>query len=128
MFDERLQQLVEEMLATMYAAPGIGLAAPQVGVSLRVIVLDLGQGPICMANPRIVHRQGQQVGIETCLSIPDLYGEVERAQRVVVEGQDPQGRALRMEAEGLLARCFLHEIDHLDGVLFTDRALRLHKK
>lgn len=119
---------MEEMLETMYAAPGIGLAAPQVGISKRLIVLDVGDGPIRMANPKIVDKQGEQLGLEGCLSIPGLYGDVKRFDRIVVKGQDAQGRSFKVQAEGLLSRCFQHEIDHLDGRLFTDLALNLHEQ
>jgi len=112
----------------MYAAPGIGLAAPQIGISKRIIVLDVGDGPICMVNPKIVEFAGEQLGLEGCLSIPGLYGDVRRFDRIVVKGQDEAGRNFRVEAEGLLSRCFQHEIDHLDGKLFTDMALNLHEQ
>ena len=128
LFDAALSRLLEDMLDTMYAAPGIGLAAPQVGVSKRVIVLDVGDGPICMANPKIVEVDGEQVGLEGCLSIPGLYGDVKRHAKVVVKGQDASGKSFKIQAEGLLSRCFQHEIDHLDGKLFTDVALNLHEQ
>lgn len=127
-FDASLSRLLDDMLETMYAAPGIGLAAPQVGISRRLIVLDVGDGPIRMANPKIVEKQGEQVGLEGCLSIPGLYGDVRRFDKIVVKGQDAQGRPFKVQAEGLLSRCFQHEIDHLDGRLFTDLALNLHEQ
>ena len=127
-FDASLARLFEDMLTTMYAAPGIGLAAPQVGISKRIIVLDVGDGPICMANPKMVEVNGEQVGLEGCLSIPGIYGDVKRHDKIVVKGQDAQGRFFKVPADGLLSRCFQHEIDHLDGRLFTDLALNLHEQ
>lgn len=127
-FDAALGRLLDDMLDTMYAAPGIGLAAPQVGISKRIIVLDVGDGPIRMANPKIIEKDGEQVGLEGCLSIPGLYGDVKRHAKIVVKGQDAQGRPFKVQAEGLLSRCFQHEIDHLDGKLFTDVALNLHEQ
>ena len=128
LFDSNLGKLLDDMLETMYAAPGIGLAAPQVGISKRVIVLDVGDGPIRMVNPKIVEVEGELVGLEGCLSIPGLFGDVQRHSRIVVKGQDEAGRTFRVQAEGLLSRCFQHEIDHLDGKLFTDTALNLHEQ
>lgn len=127
-FDASLARLFDDMLETMYAAPGIGLAAPQVGIARRLIVIDVGEGPIRMANPKIVEMDGEQVGLEGCLSIPGLFGDVKRHSKIVVKGQDPAGRPFRVAAEGLLSRCFQHEIDHLDGRLFTDLALNLHEQ
>lgn len=127
-FDAALGRLLDDMLDTMYAAPGIGLAAPQVGISKRIIVLDIGDGPIRMANPKIIEIDGEQVGLEGCLSIPGLYGDVKRHAKIVVKGQDAQGRSFKVQADGLLSRCFQHEIDHLDGKLFTDLALNLHEQ
>ncbi len=127
-FDAALARLFEDMLDTMYAAPGIGLAGPQIGISKRVIVLDVGDGPIRMANPKIVEKSGEQLGLEGCLSIPGLYGDVLRHEKIVVKGQDAFGKSFRVTADGLLSRCFQHEIDHLDGKLFTDVAVNLHEQ
>lgn len=118
--------LVDDMITTMYAAPGIGLAAPQVGVSLRVFVIDLSvgrdpSGLITMINPVFVAREGIQIEEEGCLSLPGFNATVARPQRVVVRGLDRAGREQTLEGEGLLARAFQHEIDHLDGRLFVDR-------
>ena len=126
-FDASLNRLLDDMLETMYAAPGIGLAAPQIGISKRIIVLDVGDGPIKMANPKILEVSGEQLGMEGCLSIPGLYGDVKRYDKIVVKGQDGLGKTFKIEADGLLSRCFQHEIDHLDGKLFTDVALNLHE-
>lgn len=122
--DSLVSQLMDDMLETMHASAGVGLAAPQVAIGKRIIVVDIGDddGPIKMVNPRIVEREGSVVGLEGCLSVPFVYGEVERAERVVVKGLDERGKPLRVEAEGFLARVFQHEVDHLDGVLFTDLA------
>lgn len=123
--DAALQRLLADMVETMHEANGIGLAGPQIGVPRRVIVVDIGDGPIKMVNPRIVESQGCATGPEGCLSIPGLTGQVERFERVVVKGLDDQGQPLRVDADGLLSIVFQHEIDHLDGVLFTDKATEL---
>lgn len=122
--DSLVAQLMDDMVETMHASNGIGLAAPQVGIGKRIIVVDIQEGdaPIKMVNPRIVEKSGSAVGLEGCLSIPNVYGEVERAERIVVKGLDEKGKPVRREAEGLLARVFQHEVDHLDGVLFIDIA------
>ncbi|WP_376092222.1 peptide deformylase [Roseomonas sp. CCTCC AB2023176] len=122
---DRVRDLAPRMLATMYKAPGIGLAAPQVGESLRLLVLDLQKedsgGPIVMVNPEIVAESAEQATREEgCLSIPGHYADVTRPARVKVRWQDPDGTRREMEAEGLMAACVQHEVDHLDGVLFTD--------
>ena len=121
--DSLLAQFLDDMVETMHANNGVGLAAPQVGVSKRVIVADIydGDPPIKLVNPRIVERSGQVNGLEGCLSIPNVYGDVDRAEKVVVKGLDEKGRPVTIECSGLLARVFQHEIDHLDGLLFLDR-------
>ncbi|MCL4496305.1 MAG: peptide deformylase [Firmicutes bacterium] len=121
--NREIRGLLTEMAETMYAAEGIGLAAPQVGISKRVVVADVGSGLVELVNPQILYREGAQLGYEGCLSIPDLVGEVERAQSIRVTGMDRHGHQIWMNCDGLLARCLQHEIDHLDGVLFTDLAL-----
>lgn len=120
--DMILLRLLEDMIETMYEARGIGLAAPQVGISKRVIVVDIGDGPICLINPKLDEMEGEEIGPEGCLSIPGVQGEVKRAAKLVARGVDEQGRKVRIPAEGLLARVFQHEVDHLDGRLFTDLA------
>lgn len=134
-FDEDLRALVDDMWETMYAAEGAGLAAPQVGVSLRVLVLDVPDGEegergrMALVNPRIVESsQRTERAPEGCLSIPGVSEVVQRAERVVVEGMDPSGEPVRQEAEGLLARVLQHEIDHLEGVLFIDRLTPLKRR
>lgn len=123
--DEELARLVDDMFETMYEAHGIGLAAPQVGVSRRLIVVHVneeGEEPFALINPRVVEEgSAREKGEEGCLSIPGVSAYVERPATVVVEGETPEGEAVRIEADGMLARCLQHEIDHLDGVLFIDR-------
>lgn len=120
-----IRRLLDDMLATMYHARGVGLAAPQVGVQRRVIVVDVGDGPIELINPEVEHAEGCEAGWEGCLSIPGVLAEVERAARVRVRGLDRRGRRVWVEGEGLLARALQHEVDHLDGVLILDRARRV---
>jgi peptide deformylase len=119
--DSSVQQLIDDMVDTMREAPGIGLAAPQVGVPLRVIVCEVDENLHTLVNPEIVRAEGEQVGDEGCLSIPGYLGEVTRAMKVVVKGRNRNGKEVRIKAEGLLARCLQHEIDHIDGILFPDR-------
>jgi peptide deformylase len=119
---EEHAELAAMMEVIMRAANGIGLAAPQLGILQRIFVYDVGDGFQAIVNPKIVHRKGSQVGTEGCLSIPGLYGEVERASEVVVKGLDQFGRPVRIRAEGLTARVIQHENDHLDGILFIDIA------
>ncbi|GAC1581306.1 MAG: peptide deformylase [Candidatus Dormibacteria bacterium] len=119
--DASIQLLIDDMVDTMREAPGIGLAAPQVGVTLRVIVCEVDENLHCLVNPEIIRAEGEQVGNEGCLSIPGYIGEVKRFERVVVKAKNRAGKDVRLKAEGLLARCIQHEIDHIDGILFTDR-------
>jgi peptide deformylase len=125
--DDELRALIRSMFETMYAAEGIGLAGPQVGVSRRVIVVDVGEesqgrGPFALVNPRVVEAGREtEKAEEGCLSIPGVAAAVTRPARVVVEGLSPEGQPVRIEGEGLLGRCLQHEIDHLDGILFVDR-------
>ncbi|HEU0054963.1 MAG TPA: peptide deformylase [Longimicrobium sp.] len=123
--DPALDKLIDDMFETMYDARGIGLAAPQIGISSRVIVVDVNDPetpPFALLNPRIVESSAEkEKGEEGCLSIPGISAPVERPARVVVEGLDRAGQPVRIEAEALLARCLQHEIDHLEGVLFIDR-------
>jgi peptide deformylase len=133
-FDEDLARLASDMVATMYAAPGVGLAAPQVGVGKRLAVVDISVGREpgkvrVLVNPRILESSGSQVDNEGCLSIPDFTERVERPERVLLEAQDVKGEKFQIEAEGFEARAFCHELDHLDGVLFVDhlRGLRRDK-
>jgi peptide deformylase len=130
--DGAIASLFEDMVETMYAAPGIGLAAPQIGVPLRVIVIDLSVGEepgglIKLVNPEIVEREGEQREEEGCLSIPNVAGTPVRPARVTVRGLDPEGRERVYTATELLARAFCHEIDHIDGLLFVDRLTPLKR-
>jgi peptide deformylase len=122
-FDELMRRLYEDMLETMYQAPGVGLAAPQIGLSLRFFVYDgeKGNGPGAIANPVVSELEGEIVEEEGCLSIPGLWYPTARAERVRVDGLDLQGKPVTIHAEGLLARIFQHETDHLNGLLFVDR-------
>jgi peptide deformylase len=121
-FTSTLTALIDDLIETMYDSVGIGLAAPQVGIGLRLLVLDTGEGtPRALVNPVVVEQGGREVGEEGCLSLPGIFADVERAERVVITSQDPAGVRQREEARGLLARVLQHEIDHLDGILFIDR-------
>ena len=140
-FDKDLQTLIEDMIDTMRDAPGVGLAAPQVGIGQRLIVIEYAEPPdegdeekevkprrFVMANPEIVKASEDKVlGVEGCLSIPGLVGEVERYSMVQVKGLNRRGQPMKVKAEGWLARIFQHEIDHINGVVFTDRATRVWK-
>jgi peptide deformylase len=126
--DDHVRELLDDMVETMLEAPGVGLAAPQVGESLRCIVVrdcseEEAPQVYKIVNPRLRARGGEQVGFEGCLSLPTLHGDVSRPDWVVVSGLDENGEPTKLEAEGLVARCLMHEIDHLDGVLFLDRAV-----
>ena len=115
----RLKELVEDMLETMYQAEGVGLAAPQVGVLKRIVVIDIGEGPIILVNPKIVEQDGEQEGSEGCLSVPGKAGLVVRPNHVIVEGYDADMNPVTVEGEELLARALCHELDHLDGIVYT---------
>ena len=130
--DDKIRKFVKDMINTMYATPGgIGLAAPQVGVNSRLVVLDrsLGktQDTLVMINPKIISAEGEVVGDEGCLSLPEAYGQVKRPKRVEVEFVDLKEKTRRIIGEGYIARVFHHEVDHLDGVLFIDRMSRLRR-
>lgn len=126
--DKKLIKLLNDMADTMYAAEGVGLAAPQIGVSKRIVVIDVGEGIVEMINPVIVKHEGLAVGPEGCLSVPDFDGEVERYEKVECEFYDRKGRKNRVAAEGLFAIAIQHELDHLEGVLFIDKAQTLTPK
>lgn len=121
-------KLIRNMLETMYEYNGVGLAAPQVGVLKRIIVVDIGEGPIALINPEILERSGSQTGEEGCLSCPDMWGDVERAKYIKIKGISPEGKEVIIEAEDYLARAFQHECDHLDGILFIDKVHKLKVK
>ena len=122
-FDEKLHKLLDDMAETMYNANGVGLAAPQVAVLRRVVVMDCGDGLIEMINPEILETEGEQDGPEGCLSGPERRGTVERPERVTVKAQNRDGREVQIEATELLAVALCHEIDHLDGVLYVDKMI-----
>jgi peptide deformylase len=127
-----IHQLVDDMIQTMYAAPGVGLAAPQVGVPLRIFVVDIsvGRNPadlLTFVNPEFVEREGMQLEEEGCLSIPGFNATVARPARAIVKGLDRNGQEQVVEGKDLLARCFQHEMDHLEGTLFVDRLRGLQK-
>lgn len=121
--DDRILTLLDDMKDTMYKAEGVGLAAPQVGVLRRVVVIDVGEGLIELINPVIVYQSGEQCEEEGCLSVPGIRGQVKRPEKVIVRAMDRNGKTFEMEGTGLLAIAFSHEIDHLNGVLFTDKAI-----
>ena len=121
----RIGELITDMLDTMYDAMGVGLAAPQVGILKRIVVIDVGEGPIVLINPEILETSGEQTGDEGCLSVPGMAGQVTRPNYVKVKALDVNMEEQILEGEGLLARAFCHEIDHLDGVLFIDKAIRM---
>lgn len=127
-FDERLSQLLDDMAETMYQANGVGLAAPQVGILKRAVVIDVGEGLVELINPVIVEQEGEQVEVEGCLSVPDVLGEVKRPKMVRVEAQDRMGNKIELSGEDLMARAICHEVDHLDGVLFVDKVIRFVDK
>lgn len=131
--DRKLKRLMDDMLETMYAAPGIGLAAPQVGILKRLFVVDVGdedaRDPRYFINPKIADRSGKKSTYEEgCLSLPKQFGDVQRAEAVSLRYQDQTGAERTLEADGMLARCIQHEMDHLDGVLFIDHLSALKRK
>lgn len=117
----RIEQLIEDMLETMYEANGVGLAAPQVGVLRRVVVIDIGDGPIVMINPEIIEESGSQTGDEGCLSLPGKAGQVTRPNYVKARFTDVDGELYEIEGEELLARAICHELDHLDGHMYVEK-------
>jgi len=129
--DDEIRQLLDDMLETMYAAPGIGLAAPQVDVTKRVITVDVspkGNTPVCLINPEIISLEGVEIMEEGCLSVPGFHENVERADQIKVRALDRDGQSFEMEAEGLLSVCIQHETDHLDGKLFVDYLSEIKRK
>lgn len=121
--DDRILTLLEDMEETMYSADGVGLAAPQVGILKRAVVIDVGEGLIKLINPEIIETEGNEIDVEGCLSVPGEQGEVERPYKVKVKALNEKGEEIVLEGEGLLARAFCHEIDHLDGILFVDKVI-----
>ena len=123
--DDSIRKLIDDMVDTMIAAPGVGLAAPQIGVGLRVVVIKTDTNLYTLANPEMVKGEGEQVGLEGCLSVPGYVGEVRRFMKVVARGLNRHGKTVKIKGDALLARAIQHEIDHLDGILFTDRLTSL---
>ena len=120
--DKSIQRLIDDMLETLQQANGVGLAAPQVGVSLRIVVLKLlEEEPITIINPKIVRRSGEREVVEGCLSLPGYVGEIKRSVSMTVKGLNRQGKAIRVKATGLMAQALEHELDHLNGILYIDR-------
>jgi peptide deformylase len=131
-FDAALEKISRNMIETMYGSPGIGLAAPQIGINIRLTTIDLsvGEDPaqlIVICNPEIISSEGEQKNDEGCLSIPDFSDTVVRPLKLSIRGVNLKGEEIRYDADGLLARCFCHEIDHLNGILFVDRLSSLRK-
>jgi peptide deformylase len=131
-FNSELEKIVKNMIETMYAAPGIGLAANQIGINIKLATIDLsvGEDPaqlIVICNPEIISSEGEQKSDEGCLSIPDFTDTVSRPRKLAVRGLDLHGEPIQIEGEGLMARCFCHEIDHLNGILFIDHLSPLKK-
>jgi peptide deformylase len=122
--NKKVRDLLDDMLDTMYEADGVGLAAPQVGILKRIVVIDVGEGPVELINPEILEETGEQIRVEGCLSVPGIYGEVKRPECLLVKALDRDGKEQRIEATGMLAIAMCHEIDHLDGILFEDRVIR----
>ena len=118
----KIQELIDDMLETMYEADGVGLAAPQVGMLKRLVVIDVGEGPIVLINPEIIEKSGEQTGMEGCLSLPGKAGEVTRPNHVVCKAFNEDMEEITVEGEELLARAICHELDHLDGILYKDLA------
>ncbi len=124
---KEIKKLLDNMAETMYAQEGVGLAAPQINVSKQIVVIDDGNGLIELINPEIIEASGSVMGTEGCLSVPGLFGEVNRYEKLVVKALNRQGKKIVYRPEGFLARIFQHEIDHLKGILFIEKAENLHK-
>lgn len=129
--DDTVRSIAQKMIQTMYTEDGIGLAAPQVGISLRLLVLDLSEEknqPQVLINPEVVHREGNVDSQEGCLSFPNLYIEVPRAEKITIRATTLEGSPIQIDADGLLSRCLQHEMDHLDGIVFVDRLSALKRQ
>ncbi len=123
-FDDKLAILLDDMIETMYAADGVGLAAPQVGILRRLCVIDIGEGVIELVNPAVINEEGEQFESEGCLSCPGQSGVTKRPMKVTVKAQNRKGESFEITGEGLLARALCHEIDHLNGILYKDKIVR----
>lgn len=124
---EKVKILIEDMIDTMNSANGVGLAAPQVGILKRIYVVDVGDGPIVFINPEIIEQSGEETCQEGCLSVPGKYGDVKRPAHVKVQATNLEGEQFTIEGEGLLARAMCHELDHLNGILFIDKATNIEE-
>ena len=124
-FDEKLWTLLDDMAETLYEANGVGLAAPQIGILRRIVVVDVGEEMLELVNPEIIETSGEQDGMEGCLSVPGKYGMVKRPNYAKVRAQDRNGEWFEAEGEELIARCFCHECEHLDGHIYTEKAYRM---
>lgn len=126
--DDKIRQILDDMAETMYAEHGGGLAAPQIGLLKRLVVVDMGQGLLKLVNPEIIDREGSQEVIEGCLSIPNILGKLKRPAKVMVKALDENGREIMLTGTGDLAKCFCHELDHLEGILFIDLVTEFVRK
>lgn len=124
-FDDRLATLIDDMIETLHLANGVGLAAPQVGVLRRVVIVDVGEGPIELVNPKIIAYSGEQESLEGCLSCPGEWGITRRPNYVKVKAQDRNGNEFTVEGKELLAKAFCHELDHLEGIIYKQKAIRM---
>lgn len=120
---DRIKLLLEDMVETMNHAEGVGLAAPQIGILRRVVVIDIGEGPLKLINPELIEKEGEKVDVEGCLSVPGRSGTVKRPEKVKIKYKDVNGEDKVLEGKGLLARAICHEIDHLDGILYIDKMI-----
>lgn len=125
--DEKILVLLDDMLETMYDANGVGLAAPQIGILRRLVVIDIGEGPLKLINPEITFTDGEEEDLEGCLSVPGYNGLVKRPEKLVCKYTNENNENIELEAEGFLARAICHELDHLDGILYTDKAKTMYK-
>lgn len=125
--DDKILVLLDDMVETMYDANGVGLAAPQIGVLKRLVVIDIGEGPIKLINPEITFTAGEEEDLEGCLSVPGYNGLVKRPEKLICKYTDENNENIELEAEGFLARAICHELDHLDGILYTDKAETMYR-
>lgn len=123
----KIKQILDDMLDTMYDADGVGLAAPQIGILKRLLVIDIGNGPLKLINPELHDMEGSEIGFEGCLSVPGEQGKVNRPEKLTIKALDENGKHISIIADGLLARAACHEVDHLDGVLFIDKIIEGEK-